>query len=110
MADDTNDSEHRAHPRHQIKKLVRARAGDRQGEGHTRDISASGAALDIDLEVEVDEKLELDIEDVGFLASEMARNLDDGFAVRFIDLDDEEEEFLIAELSGMKSSTDFDDT
>ena len=109
MADSETKDNKRRHPRHRIEKSVRAKAGNREGAGKTRDISASGAALDVDMELEEDELIELDIEDVGFMASQVARPLDDGFAVRFVDLEDEDEEHLIAELEDIKASMDVDD-
>lgn len=109
MADENGSAEKRRHTRHQIAKPVRARSGDREGAGVTRDISAGGASLDLDLELGADDKLELDIEDVGFMESQLARPLDDGYAVRFIDINDEEEEQLLAELEDLKSSIDIDE-
>lgn len=108
MADITNENEHRRHPRHPINKAVKAKSGNRQGTGVTRDISASGAAIDFDMEVAENELLELDIEDVGYMASQVARPLDDGFAVRFVDLEDEDEENLLAELESLHASIDDD--
>lgn len=106
MADITNQDENRRHPRHRINKAVKAKSGGRQGTGMTRDISASGAAIDVDIELEEDELLELDIEDVGYMASQVARPLDDGFAVRFVDLEEEDEEQLLAELESLRDSID----
>lgn len=109
LADKTSAEDKRRHQRHEISKPVRARVGGQQGEGTTRDISAGGAALDIDIDVKVDDLLELDIDDVGFMEGQMSRSLDDGFAVRFVDLNDEEEEQLLADLEDLKSSMDLDD-
>ena len=109
MADSEKGENKRRHRRYDIHKPVRAKSGSREGTGETRDISAGGAAIDVDLEVQEDDILELDIEDVGYLASQVARPLDDGFAVRFVDLEEEDEENLIAELEELKASMDLDD-
>lgn len=109
MADSEQGENKRRHQRYDIHKPVRAKSGNREGTGETLDISAGGAAIDVDLEVEDDEVLELDIEDVGFIASQVARPLDDGFAVRFVDLEEEDEEHLIAELEDLKASMDLDE-
>ena len=109
MADSEQGENKRRHRRYDIHKPVRAKSGGREGTGETLDISAGGAAIDVDIEVENDEILELDIEDVGYMASQVARPLDDGFAVRFVDLEEEDEEHLIAELEDLKASMDLDE-
>lgn len=105
----TASDEKRRHPRHNIQKPIQAtvRARGQTWEGETRDISAGGAALAVDdhtFTVLDDEKIELDIEDVGYMNAQMARNLDDGMAVRFIDLDDDDTENLLGELADLEAS------
>ena len=101
MADEDNGADRRRHPRHDIRKPVRAKVGDRTHEAETVNISASGVALETEAEFDDEEYLDLDIEDVGFLAGSVLRSFDDGVAVRFVDIDDEEEDRLLDELAGL---------
>ncbi len=103
MASSDISDERRNHPRHPIRKTVRAKVGEHTHLGATTDISASGAAIDwhevLEDDVDKEDYLDLDIEDVGYLSGQVTRSLDDGVAVRFMDIDEEEEERLISELA-----------
>ncbi len=103
MAASQNNEDRRRHQRHPIRKPVRAKLGENTHAGATRDISAGGASIVwVELLEEVlddDAYLDLDIDDVGYLSGQVARSFDDGVAVRFMDIDEEEEERLISELS-----------
>ena len=100
MADEREQSEKRRHRRVAVSKSVQAKTESRQYDGSVRDISAGGAALNVEAEVEHESEVELDIEDLGPLLGTVARLYDDGFAVEF-DLDEEEEERLLTELTDL---------
>ncbi|MDP6174001.1 MAG: PilZ domain-containing protein [Rhodospirillales bacterium] len=103
MASSQSSDERRRHPRHPIRKPVRTTIGEDTHLGATRDISAGGAAIDWDETPEDDfdeeDYLDLDIDDVGYVAGQVTRPLDGGVSVRFMDIDDEEEDRLISELA-----------
>lgn len=113
MASSDKGKERRRHLRHPIRKTVRARVGEGTHLGATTDISAGGAAIDWHkaLEDDLDEKsyLDLDIEDVGYLSGQVTRSLDDGVAVRFMDIDEEEEEKLISDLEDINREVCLDE-
>ena len=97
MTDDANGRDRRRHARLTISKQVRAVAGKELRVGVTLDISASGAALELEADFDEEERVELDIEDLSPLSGTVARSYDDGFAVEF-DLDEGDEDRLVAEI------------
>lgn len=103
MASSDKSEERRRHPRHPIRKTVRARVGEGTHLGATTDISAGGVAVDwhevLADDLDEEDYLDLDIEDVGYMSGQVTRSLDDGVAVRFMDIDEEEEERLISHLA-----------
>ena len=107
MADE-HTNEKRRHPRHRIAKTVRATIAGKKVEVESLNISASGIALGLggadDLEIDTDEYLRIDIEDVGELAGQVARSFDAGVGVRFVDIDEQEEEMLIADLEQLSDT------
>jgi hypothetical protein len=96
MAVDNDQPDKRRHRRVSVSKPVQAKTNSLQIQGSVTDISASGAALNVDAKVENESQVELDIEDLSPLAGTVARSYDDGFAVEF-DLDVEEEDRLLTE-------------
>ena len=98
MADSNSDRDRRRHRRIAVSRRVRAKSGAREHEGLTKNISVSGAALELDAELEDEDLVELDIEDMSRLSGRVARWFDDGFAVEF-DIDEDEEARLIAEIA-----------
>ena len=68
-----------------------------------KDISAGGAALSVEAEVDEESQVELDIEDLSPLLGTVARTYDDGFAVEF-DLDEEDEDRLLTELTELRDT------
>ncbi len=90
---------------------ARARLGE-DGDDfdiYLKDVSGGGAAFGSDEDIPEDELLELEIEDVGVMSAELSRSLDDGMAVRFLDIDEQEEEMLMADLARLDMSVRNDD-
>jgi hypothetical protein len=103
MAKGESGIEKRRHPRVRVERSVRATAEGREHSGSVTDISVGGAALRVDAEIGEEAEIELDIEDLGDLSGHVRRLLDDGFAVEF-ELDEDEEERLVAELIGINEA------
>ena len=103
MTDDATGRDRRRHPRLTISRQVRAIAGEALREGVTLDISASGAALELEAGFDEDDLVELDIEDLSPLTGTIARSYDDGIAVEF-DLDEGDEDRLVAEIMMIHNS------
>lgn len=98
-SDDEGGAERRRYPRYRVKKGARTRSETHEHRGAVRDISASGAAIEPKAGMQQGEPVEVDIEDVGVFTARVTRVPDDDiFAVEF-DIDEEEEERLIAELT-----------
>jgi c-di-GMP-binding flagellar brake protein YcgR len=98
MSDQSGFAEKREHKRLKAPNSVIAKINDQEIEATLLDISAGGAALDLGTEVNVDDSIDLMIDDVGELSATVSRSLDEGIAVRFLDIDDDEEEMLLADL------------
>ena len=104
MMDRDIGRDRRRHQRLSISKPVRARWGAQEHDGATRDISASGAALQLEAQFEDEGLVELDIKDMSHLSGHVARLFDDGFAVEF-DIDPDEEERLVGEIKQIYNAT-----
>ncbi len=108
-----NPENKRRHRRMVIDQPARARKGQDGGniDIQLRDVSAGGAAFDVDDDEDLfdEEILELEIDDVGVMSAEFSRTADDGVAVRFVDIDDQEEEMLLADLERFGGSIKMDD-
>lgn len=91
----------RRHPRIAISKSLRARADSYEAVGSLIDISAGGAAVGLEDGKNFDSlddlEIELDIEDMTPVFGHITRSFDEGFAVVF-DLDQEQEDLLLAEV------------
>jgi len=98
MSDQSDFDEKRRHKRVKPANSVKAKVNDEEIEATLLDVSAGGAALDLQSELNPDDSIELMIDDVGELNATVSRSLDDGVAVRFMDIDDDEEEMLLADL------------
>ncbi|MDP6805678.1 MAG: PilZ domain-containing protein [Rhodospirillales bacterium] len=109
MAKAESGSEKRRHPRVRVDKPVRAKAEGREHSGSLTDISAGGAALRVTAEIDEETEVELDIEDLRDLSGRVARVLDDGFAVEF-ELDEDEEDSLVAEIMGIHDAIRSEET
>ena len=108
MEKENDQADKRRHRRVSVAKSVQARTDSRQIQGSVKDISASGVALSVDAEVENESQVELDIEDLSPLSGTVARSYDDGFAVEF-DLDEEEEDRLLSELTELHDTINLED-
>ena len=98
MNDDISGHKQRR-PRHKIKKPVRASGNGIERDGHVRDISGTGAALEIESAWGDDDLLDLDIDDIGEMSGRVARSFEEGIGVRFVDINDDEEDELVEDLA-----------
>ena len=103
MAEENDQANKRRHRRISVSKSVQAKTESRQYKGSVKDISAGGAALSVEAEVDEESQVELDIEDLSPLLGTVARTYDDGFAVEF-DLDEEDEDRLLTELTELRDT------
>lgn len=104
------NQERRRQTRYKVDKPVTIRDGEDQHTGRLSDISSGGAAVsavDDDTVFDEDQSLELELDDFGCLPGNVVRTLDDGFAMAF-DVDEEGEEQLITEITGIRSGMDFE--
>ena len=109
MADDDDDlAEKRRHPRHTLKRGVRAASEIAMAEGNIVDISAGGAAIEIKSNFEAKEEVELEIEDLGKFGGSVVRAFADGIAVEF-DMEDEDEDQLLSKLEQLSDAMRIDD-
>lgn len=90
-------------PRVTITKTVRTKGDGKEYKGTLKDISASGAAVISDADLEKDLFVDLDIEDLGRFPGRVARTFEDGVGVVF-DIGEEEEERLLAELEEIQNA------
>ena len=103
MDQDTNK---RRHARRAISRPAHAVAGAREITVTVTDLSAGGAALHLESPVEnldEDALVDLYIEDMDPLPGHLARTFEDGIAVEF-DLDEAEEDRLLAEVMEMHNA------
>ncbi len=103
MSDIGDETERRRHPRVTITKRVSARDNVQAFDGTLKDISASGAAIEVAAEFKDDFPVDLEIEDMGRYSGRVARSFEDGLAVNF-DLDEEDEARLISELEDLHAT------
>ncbi len=108
MAASDANADKRRHQRVNVAKTVRAKSGDEEREGLVRDISAGGAALEIEADWEDGAFAEVDIDDLVSVSGHVTRTFDDGFAIEF-DLDEEEEDRLLSEVMDMHSATNMEE-
>lgn len=104
------DQERRRQTRYKLDRPVTIRDGSEAHNGRLADISSGGAAVNAvedDTVFDEDQELELEMEEFGRLSGNVVRTLDDGFAMSF-DLDEEGEEQLITEITGIRSGLDFE--
>lgn len=103
MDQDTNK---RRHARRAVSRPARAVAGTLEIAVTVTDLSAGGAALHLESPVEnldEDALVDLYIEDMDPLPGHLARTFEDGIAVEF-DLDEDEEDRLLAEVMEMHNA------
>jgi hypothetical protein len=100
------DANKRRHARRAVSRPARAVAGARELTGAVTDLSAGGAALHLDSPAEnlgEDALIDLYIEDMDPLPGHLARTFEDGIAIEF-DLDEAEEDRLLAEVMEMHNA------
>ncbi len=100
------DANKRRHARRAVSRPARAVAGARELTGTVPDLSAGGAALHLDFPAESldeDALIDLYIEDMDPLPGHLARTFEDGIGVAF-DLDEAEEDRLLAEVMEMHNA------
>ncbi len=103
MADSDKLSEKRRHTRHPIDRAVNGVSGGNKHQGRVKDISASGASIQTEADLDEDELVDLEIEDMEELSGKVARSLDDGYAVEF-DLDGDDAEYLLDEIASLNDA------
>ena len=74
---------HHRHQRYAIPTPVCIIMGDQTHKGKVLDISASGAAIQLDAQLEDGTRIDLVMEGVGQIAAQVARKLAEGVAVEF---------------------------
>ncbi len=112
MAATGSAEDKRRHPRHTVAKKITARVqdgSDDEIDALLRDVSAGGASVAGAFELENDDSIELDIEDVGVFGAEVTRSFDEGIGVRFVDIDEIEEEQLLSDLADLDLQIRTDD-
>lgn len=85
--------ENRKHKRVPVDKAVRAVQRETSYNGRLKDISRGGAAVQMDGTLDDESLVELHIENMAVIAGQVARPLDDGFALAF-ELDDDDDSVL----------------
>ncbi len=85
--------ENRKHKRVPIDKAVRAVQRDTSYNGRLKDISRGGAAVQMDGALDDESLVELHFENMAMISGQLARPLDDGFALAF-ELDDDDDSVL----------------
>ena len=92
----------RRHPRYPAKKPTRTVSRERHHKGNLKDISVSGASITPAAEFETGEPVEVDIEDVGSFPGRVARTPDDAFFAVAFEIDEDDEEPLLAEITRLR--------
>ena len=87
MIDSKYDYEKRGHHRQGVSTWVNASTNHGEANGRTVDLSVTGAALDIDIAVDVGEEVKLDIKDIGNLRARVIRPVSGILAVDLGDRD-----------------------
>ena len=112
MATTDGAEDKRRHPRYAAaKKIVASTGGPSEDDidALLQDVSAGGAAISGTFDLNEDDPIELEIEDVGVFGAEVARSFDDGIGVRFVDIDEIEEEQLLSDLADLDAQIRSDD-
>jgi len=111
MSETGNGREQRRHKRIETDQPARARRtpDSEDIDINLKDVSAGGAAFDLEEDFDDSELLELEIDDVGVMSAEISRSTEDGLAVRFVDIDEQEEEMLLADLERLEISLQMED-
>jgi hypothetical protein len=98
------ESEKRRHPRHRVSAPAHAKIDGQTVDGEIVDLSASGAAVRlVNLALDVDDYLDIEIENVGEIGGRVVRTMRDLLAVRFVDVDEDEMQRVLAYLSQLSA-------
>lgn len=100
-SDDTpngDDNEHRRHARIRISSKVSAVQENETYQGRVKDISLSGAAVEMEGDLDDEHLVELHIDDLADLTGHVSRTLEDGFAFAFDDPDEIDEEPFLSDV------------
>jgi hypothetical protein len=96
MTEENPSIDKRKHKRVRTVKRVKAIISDNELDALLHDISSGGAALGIVYIAHPDDKIEVMIEGIGNVIGKVVRPIDQGLAVRFIDIDVETEKSLLS--------------
>jgi hypothetical protein len=102
-------ADNRRFERHDLGSTVTVFDGERRRQGRVKDVSGSGAMLEMGSELEsmdgppeVGRYIDMEIEALSYMGAEVVRHAGDDFAVRF-DLDDGECQDLAEEISSFRT-------
>ena len=98
MPEFNEEEDRRHHQRFDIERTLRAMADGELRLGRITQVSANSAAIHLDQPLEEGTKITLDIEDLGSFAGHVSGPPRGGLVPVSFDLDEKEEESLIAEI------------
>ena len=101
--------ERRLNQRFDIERTLRAVANGELRLGRVTEVSAASAAIHLDQPLEEGTEITLDIEDLGSFSGHVVGPPRDGLVPVKFDLDEKEEDHLIAEIMRIYNSMDLDD-
>ncbi len=93
-----SDNERRQNQRFDIERTLRAVANGELRLGRVKEVSATSAAIHLDQPLEEGTEITLDIEDLGTFSGRVAGPPRDGLVPIKFDIDEKEEDRLIAEI------------
>ena len=102
-----NEDERRRWHRHAIEKTADVKANGAPYAGKTKDISAGGASVDVELDDLGDVSVEISIDDIGEYDAAVVRQWDKGVALIF-DIEEDDQYALQEELEAFRRENDFD--
>ncbi|MEE9318463.1 MAG: PilZ domain-containing protein [Rhodospirillales bacterium] len=109
MPESDNDADRRVHQRFDIERTLRAVANGELRLGRVKEVSASSAAIHLDQPLEKGTKITLDIEDLGSFSGQVAGPPRDGLVPIKFDIDEKEEDHLIAEIMKIYNGMSLED-
>ena len=109
MPESDNDADRRVHQRFDIERTLRAVANGELRLGRVKEVSASAAAIHLDQPLEEGTKITLDIKDLGSFSGQVAGPPRDGLVPIKFDIDEKEEDHLIAEIMKIYNGMSLED-
>ncbi len=103
------ETEKRQHQRFDIERTIRAVANGELRLGRVKELSARSAAIHLDQPLEEGTKITLDIEDVGSFSGHVSGPPRDGIVPVVFDIDEKEEDHLIAEIMKIYNNMSLDE-